>query len=143
MADTIIRYLYFLSFRIVQLNHGSVLLMIQLQNGAKMVVEPGGVHVLDVNGSRKSHGTCELGGGEWVCGHGCVHVLGVNGYGGKSSGTVRVGFDRARKRWWGGFDPARKLKFSKFVPPFCKIFTWQVFFTGEKIKLAKVALEKF
>ena len=61
MADTITRYLYFLSFRIVQLNHGSVLLMIQLQNGAKMVVEPGG-----------------------------VHVLGVNGYGGKSSGTVRV-----------------------------------------------------
>ena len=90
MADTIIRYLYFLSFRIVQLNHGSVLFMIQLKNGAKMVVEPGGVHVLDVNGSRKSHGTCELGGGEWVCGRGCVHVLGVNGYGGKSSGTVRV-----------------------------------------------------
>ena len=52
-----------------------------------MVVEPGGVHVLDVNGRAKSHGTCELGGGEWVCGQGgCIHVLGVNGNG-KSPAT--------------------------------------------------------
>ena len=59
-----------------------MLLMIQLKNCAKMVVEPGGVHVLDINGRAKSHGTCELGGGEWVCGQGgCIHVLGVNGNG--------------------------------------------------------------
>ena len=58
-----------------------MLLMIQLKNCAKMVVEPGGVHVLDMDWSAKSHGTCELGGGEWVCGQGCIHVLGVNGNG--------------------------------------------------------------
>ena len=45
---------------------------------------------VDINGVGARERVDKLGGGEWVCGHGCVHVLGVNGYGGKSSGTVRV-----------------------------------------------------
>ena len=64
VSDTLLRYSYFLSFWVMQLNGRVIVFVIELKYCAKMVVESDGAHVLDADGCGQLGSTCELAPGE-------------------------------------------------------------------------------